>query len=454
MKYISFDNTDDEIELKPIALGNNPWLVACSLFFIFILFLSSKLVHDFSKPDNSNRPVDVAIAKQTGFQHPLLTASDADSKIPSAAKVVTVTINAKDNLGKIFKNAGLSTATAMEIVGLKGAKILKGMIPGKKLTLVVDHDAKLHELKYEIDAIDTLVITPKDNGWNVETRHIEPEVKVRYATSKVNKSIYAAAKEIGVPVGLINQIMNLYSQQLNVNRIRSTDRFTVFYKDFILDGKKVKNSQLTAAELIHNNKPYRIIRFVDPDGHVDYFTPEGRSLKPAFERFPIVFKQITSKFSLKRKHPILPITRPHYGVDLSASRGTPIKATSKGVIKAAGYEGGYGRVIRLENGKYSTVYAHLAGFAQGIKPGKYVNQGDIIGYVGSSGLSTSPHLHYEFRVNGVARDPLTVELPTSGTVAVKYRKQFLAKAEKILEQLESYRDNHKVLAMMEKTKFE
>ena len=183
---------------------------------------------------------------------------------------------------------------------------------------------------------------------------------------------------------------------------------------------------------------------------INYYSPNGRSIKPEFNRYPINFRRVASRFSMNRKHPILGIRRPHTGVDLSAKKGTPIKATSDARVIFADRNGGYGKVVILKNGIYSTLYAHMSGFATNLRSGKYVRQGDIIGYVGSTGLSTSPHLHYEVRVKGVCHDPLSVKLPSAGVmIAAEDRGEFFALSKKMLAQLD-LRNNSggKILAML------
>lgn len=462
MDYIpptnSIDIDGDEIELSDVGFHRDPWMVLYSLLFLSILFLGAELVHRASEGTNIQQidiPVLVANHSDDHFlpQEDIVKSVVRESRFLEGAKIdslkpITVIIKQTDSLGKIFKKFGLSTKAAIEIAAIKQAKILKGMLPGRKLSLALDSNANLKELTYEINPMDTLVVTPSDKGWSVRTDHVKPIVKTRYASSKVNSSIYVSAKNAGIPLGLVTQFMRLMENQINVRRISGDDRFALFYNDFSTpDGKRAKSSELMAAEIIHGGKVYRIVRFTDPDGHVDFYTPDGYSLKPSFTRYPLQFRRVASRFSLNRRHPILNIVRPHSGVDFSASMGTPVKATSKGMISFAARQGGYGRVVKLKNGKYTTVYAHLSRFANGITVGKYVNQGDIIGYVGSSGLSTSPHLHYEVRINGKPYDPLTVKLPEGQMIAPKYRGNFFASSKKLLAKLDLYSKNHKVLAM-------
>jgi murein DD-endopeptidase MepM/ murein hydrolase activator NlpD len=180
-----------------------------------------------------------------------------------------------------------------------------------------------------------------------------------------------------------------------------------------------------SAEFINNGKTYRAVYYTDPRGVTDYFSPDGKSMRKAFLRSPVEFARVSSRFSNKRWHPVLAKWRSHKGVDYAAKRGTPIRASGDGKISFVGRKGGFGRAIFIQHGgRYTTVYGHLNGYARGIRSGKRVKQGQTIGYVGSSGLATGSHLHYEFRVNGVHRNPLTVKLPAAKPVHASYLSHF------------------------------
>ncbi len=205
--------------------------------------------------------------------------------------------------------------------------------------------------------------------------------------------------------------------------------------------KTSATATILAAEFINHGKRYQAIRYTDAGGKTDYYSLDGKSMRKAFLRTPVEFSRISSGFSLGRKHPVLNTIRAHKGVDYAASTGTPIKATSDGKIVHRGKKGGYGNTIIVQHGsKYSTLYAHMSKYRSGLTTGSRVKQGQIIGYVGSSGLATGPHLHYEFRVDGVHRDPLRVKLPGADPLANKYRADFDKKAEALMAQLDLVRD--------------
>ncbi|HLF66329.1 MAG TPA: peptidoglycan DD-metalloendopeptidase family protein, partial [Gammaproteobacteria bacterium] len=208
-----------------------------------------------------------------------------------------------------------------------------------------------------------------------------------------------------------------------------------------VDGRRSTPGDIIAAEFINQGKVFRAIRYENAAGQVDYYTPEGHSMRKAFIRTPVEFARVSSKFNPHRRHPILHTIRAHKGVDYAAAKGTPVRATSDGVITAANTQRGYGKVIEIQHGSnYSTLYAHLNGYASGMKKGMAVKQGQIIGYVGMTGMATGPHLHYEFRVNGIHKDPLTVELPNSDPIHAKHKLQFLAHVSDVLEQMSHYQN--------------
>ena len=220
--------------------------------------------------------------------------------------------------------------------------------------------------------------------------------------------------------------------------IRNGDNFALLYEEQFLEGEKVKDGPIVAAEFTNQGRTYRAVRYTNAKGRTDYFTPDGHSMRKAFLRTPVDFRRISSRFG-KRQHPTLNKMKMHKGVDYAASRGTPIKAAGDGKIIFRGRKGGYGRVVIIQHGgRYSTLYAHMEHFKKGQYVGKRVKQGDIIGYVGSSGRATGPHLHYEFRVNGTHRNPLTVKLPDAAPIEREYRKDFELKSRGLLSQLDTH----------------
>ena len=221
--------------------------------------------------------------------------------------------------------------------------------------------------------------------------------------------------------------------------IKRGDSFKVMYEEYYVDGEKVGNGPILAAEFINQDKTYQVVRYKGKDGASQYYTPDGLTLRKAFLRSPVEYARISSHFNLSRKHPILHKIRAHKGVDYAAPRGTPIRASGDGKIVQLGRLGGYGNAIEIQhNSKYRTLYAHMNGFAKNLKNGARVEQGQIIGYVGSTGLASGPHLHYEFKVNGTQKDPVKIDLPMADPLPSTEKKEFLLYASNMLEELDYY----------------
>ncbi len=252
-------------------------------------------------------------------------------------------------------------------------------------------------------------------------------------SGEVKRSLISDAKKAGLSSQMANQLAAI----LGSTAVKTGDRFSVLYEEKG-SGKKSKGARIVAAQLNHKGKVLQLIRFTDPKGHTDYYTPSGESLRgEALLRHPVQYSHISSHFAHRRFDPILRFVRPHLGVDYAAPHGTPIKAAGDGVVMAAGYRGGYGNAVIIKHGdKYSTLYAHLSKFPSQLKTGAFVQKGQTIGYVGRTGFATGTHLHYEIHVNDVPQNPLTVALPHN-SIPSAHRARFMAQAKTLLAQLKS-----------------
>ena len=228
--------------------------------------------------------------------------------------------------------------------------------------------------------------------------------------------------------------------------IRQGDSFTVFYEELYLEGEKVGDGNIIAAEFVNNNHTYRAYRYTDSNNKTEYYSPDGKSMRKPFMRTPVDLARISSHFNLRRRHPVLNKIRAHRGVDYAASTGTAIKATGDGKVMHRGKKGGYGNTIILRHGNtYTTLYAHMSKYARKTSVGSRVKQGQIIGYIGSTGLATGPHLHYEFRVNGVHRNPLKVKLPSANPLPDSEMDRYQASIQPMIVQLDAYTQNALVM---------
>jgi murein DD-endopeptidase MepM/ murein hydrolase activator NlpD len=220
------------------------------------------------------------------------------------------------------------------------------------------------------------------------------------------------------------------------SELQKGDYFGVIYEAEYVDGERIGTGNILAAEFVNNKKQYRVVRYEDKNGNVDYLDEEGRSRRKKFIRTPLNFTRISSKFTNKRWHPVLKRWRSHKGVDYAAPTGTPVWATGDGKVHIIGRQRGYGKVIYIKHGKYVTVYGHLNGFKRGLKKGDRVKQGEVIGYVGQTGLATGPHLHYEFRIHGKHVNPLSAKLPVQDPIDKSKMQHFLATAKPLFKSLD------------------
>ena len=348
-------------------------------------------------------------------------------------------VRSGDNLSLIFDRMHISPTILHEIMSLgHDVAILKRLMPNHEIRFQFDN-GELEAMQYDVSLTDTLHITKHDSGYSAETIKTELETHITSTSGVITHSLFLTAQRAGLSDNLTMQLIELYGWDIDFALdIREGDSFYVIYEEKFKDGTKAQDGAILAAEFINQGKSFRAVRYTHADGYSDYYNEEGYSMRKAFLRTPVNFTRISSGFSLGRKHPVLNTIRAHRGVDYAAPTGTPIKATGDGIVSFAGYKGGYGNVVILRHGeKYSTLYGHLSRFAKGISNGKRIKQGQTIGYVGMTGLATGPHLHYEFHVNGVHRNPLTVELPKALGISGELMSDFRAKTGPVLSQLDN-----------------
>lgn len=395
--------------------------------------------------ENSASVIEQALAQDPGASAKLESKLSSESQGNADAVQAswkTRQIKSGDNLSSIFKAEGFSPQDVYRITQVRGKeRILSNLAPGQSLHFYHDDDNRLLELKYQLSDIEHYHYQLQaDNRFEISHNVREYERNTQLARGTIEQSLFTAAQKSGLSDTLTMDLANIFGWDIDFALdIRSGDYFELMYEELYLDGKKVKDGNILAATFYNDGRKVTALRYQDEHGNVDYFTPAGKSMRKEFLRSPVNFARISSRFNLRRKHPVLHKIRAHKGVDYAASRGTPIKSTGDGKVIWAGRKGGYGKVIIIQHGqKYSTLYAHLNGYARGIRSGRKVKQGQTIGYVGSTGLATGPHLHYEFRVNGVHKNPLTVKLPRVEPIAEHQKANFLAAIEGPLRKLTRY----------------
>ena len=350
-----------------------------------------------------------------------------------------VKVREGDSLARIFSQQNIPASQLHKLItGGDVAKKLTRIYPGQTLRLRTTAEDGLLELNYEIDALSQIQVLREGDDFDTQLVTREPERRKVQATGEIDSSLFLAAQKANLPDSITMELAGIFGWDIDFALdIRKNDRFTVIYEDLYLDGERIGTGDILAAEFINKDKTHQAVRYTDARDHTDYYSPEGRSMRKTFLRTPVAFSRISSRFSLGRKHPILNTIRSHKGVDYAAPRGTPVKATGSGKIVLRGKKGGYGKTVVVQHGsRYNTLYAHLNSYARNLRNGSRVQQGQVIGYVGSTGLATGPHLHYEFRVNGVHRNPLTVKLPDAAPLQHTYMADFKLKTGNLLAGLE------------------
>jgi murein DD-endopeptidase MepM/ murein hydrolase activator NlpD len=330
----------------------------------------------------------------------------------SVAATIEVVVVRNDTLDAIFRRMALDTADLAAIRHLPGIRqSLDFLKPGDAIKLT-HSDGEIRELTRQVSETQTLHVVREDAGFAAKMIDNPVETRIRTATAAIDSSLFQAAEAADISDIVALKLANVFAWDIDfVLDIREGDRFTVVYEQVYQDGKYLHDGEVLAAEFVNSGKVYRAVRFVTEAGTASYYTPDGLAMRKAFLRAPVEFTRISSVFNPHRMHPILNRIRGHMGTDYAAPMGTPVHAAGDGRVSIAGQHGGYGNAVVLaHSNSVSTLYGHMSRFAKHIRVGTHVQQGDVIGYVGMTGLATGPHLHYEYLVNGVHKDPQTVHL--------------------------------------------
>jgi murein DD-endopeptidase MepM/ murein hydrolase activator NlpD len=323
----------------------------------------------------------------------------------------------------------------------EAAVISRQMGPGKRVTARTDATGHLQSLTFPLNGgKDRAMIVERagDGRFKASEQVLSMETQVITKSAEIRYSLFAATDAAGIPDSVATGLADIFGGDIDFHRdIRKGDRFSVVYESVNHLGRMIRTGRILAAEFVNDGRTYRAVWFEGEDGKGGYYTPDGKNIRKAFLRSPLEFSRISSGFSSARYHPILHEMRAHKGIDYAAPIGTHVKATGDGVVEFAGWRGGYGNMVILRHqGQFSTVYGHLSRFAPGIRTGARVAQGDVIAFVGMTGLATGPHLHYEFRVAGVQRNPLTIALPTAAPLSPRQLGLFRERSQAILAQLD------------------
>jgi murein DD-endopeptidase MepM/ murein hydrolase activator NlpD len=320
--------------------------------------------------------------------------------------------------------------------------VFRQLRPGKVVSARTGEFGELQTLVFPLNGTtdDALFVERQDNLFQASTQALRLDTQVFMKSGEIRSSLFGATDAVGLPDSVATQMAEIFGGDIDFHRdLRRGDRFSVIYEVLYHQGQPVRTGRILAAEFVNDGKAFRAVWFEGKDGQ-GYYTPEGKNIRKAFLRSPLEFSRITSGFTASRFHPILQTWRAHKGVDYGAPIGTRVKATGDGIVEFAGRQGGYGNLVVLRHqGRYTTHYGHLNGFAPGVRKGTRVSQGDVIGYVGKSGWATGPHLHYEFRINDVHQNPLAVALPSAPPLGPAQMVAFLTHAEPLSLRLDHMR---------------
>lgn len=355
-----------------------------------------------------------------------------------------------DSVASLMTRLGIQDESAFQFLreNRSAQAIFRQLSPGKPVIAHVAESGELQALIYPLNGKDrALFVERRDGLLQATERTLQLETHVFIKSGEIRYSLFGATDAAGLPDSVATQIADIFGGDIDFHRdLRRGDRFAVIYESYSYLGRPTRTGRLLAAEFVNNGKTYRAVWYEDVDGNGGYYAADGRNIRKAFLRSPLEFSRITSGFTSSRFHPILQKWRAHQGIDYGAPSGTRVKSTADGVIDFAGNRGGYGRAVIIRHqGRYTTLYGHLSGFAPGIRNGARVAQGDVIGYVGSSGWSTGPHLHYEFRNNGVFQNPLAMVLPSAPPLGAMQLTKFHAHAQPHLDHLNLIKDSNLAL---------
>lgn len=334
-----------------------------------------------------------------------------------------------DNLSAIFTKVGLSDQDLFRVLNSSDeAKVLNKLYPGYKLDFMIPNAGELEQLRVLKSPLEGYLFTRLNSSYQVESILKEAQIQHSFKVGTISDSLFMAGQREQIPAIHIMEMANIFGGVIDfILDPRTDDEFSILYEEEFLDGEFIGNGQILATQFINQGKTFTAVRYVNAQGEIGYYNPEGESMRKAFLRSPLDVFRISSNFNPNRRHPILNTIRAHKGTDYAAPRGTPIRATSDGRVSRASRYGSFGNLVILEhNGGFETKYAHLSKYGNGIKRGARVRQGDIIGYVGSTGGATGPHLHYEFLMSGVHKNPRTIidKLPKAESIDSKELDRF------------------------------
>jgi murein DD-endopeptidase MepM/ murein hydrolase activator NlpD len=383
-------------------------------------------------------PNAVVSKAQIGDQPASPAAAPAPAAAQQAGVVSTIVVGRNDTLDAIFRRMAFDKADLAAIRNLPGIRqSIDFLRPGDAIQ--VTHAAgEIKALTRKVSETQTLKVVRQDAGFAAQMIDNPVETRIRTASASIDSSLFQAAESAAISDAVALKLANIFAWDIDfVLDLREGDRFTAVYEQVFQEGHYLRDGEVLAAEFTNNGKVYRAVGFKSPSGALQYYSPNGSPMRKAFLRAPVEFTRVSSVFNPHRRHPILQTIRGHMGTDYAAPTGTPVHASGDGRVSFEGRRGGYGNAIMIaHSNRVSTLYGHMSRFARRVRVGSHVQQGEVIGYVGMTGLATGPHLHYEYLVDGVHKNPQTVPLPGAEPLRADSLRRFLAETAPLLGRLE------------------
>ena len=361
-----------------------------------------------------------------------------------------------DTLGALLARMGVSDPEAMAFIRSdKTASKLLYLMAGRIVQAKVSAAGELLWLSMEVpgddDATHNVVVSRGEKGFVSADESAVLEKRIEMRTGEIHSSLFGATDAAGVPDAVTTRIVDIFATQIDFRSdLRRGDRFSVVYETYWQNGTFIRSGKVLAAEYINAGRPYQAIWYELLNGKHGYYDFEGKPQRKAFLKSPVAFTRISSGFGLRR-HPVLGYSRMHKGIDFAAPRGTPIKAAADGTVVYAGWKGGYGKFMLIKHwGTYATAYGHMSRIARGMHRGRKVSQGDIIGYVGSTGVSTGPHLHYEFRIANRQVNPRAIVMPEAPRLKMADMQRFQKSADEMAKRFAALNPDFKPVRVAKK----
>lgn len=429
--------------------------LSCCLLLLSLFSGDDKLDSNQTYQNRTALPLPLAVEPTEPLAQ---TPGDSDLSKPKLNLPPRLEIKLKsgDNLSRIFSRHKLRARDLQGILRTDDAEILASVKPGQTITIQPNEAGQVLELIYRANPKMTLIATLGEQGYSTQIERVKPDVITAVFNGTITQqspSLYQAGVAAGLTDNLIMQLADLFQWDISFALdLREGDVFKVIVERSSIGGQPIGEDRILGASFDNFGTEHVGLRYIDSNARMGYYTPEGASLRKAFLRDPVHFSHVSSSFNLRRKHPIHNRTMPHRGIDYAANRGTPVRAAGEGKILKAERNEASGNFIVVRHGeRYTTKYLHLSKFARGIKAGARVKQGQTIGYVGATGWATGPHLHYEFLVDGIHRNPRTVRLPNSSPVPERELASFKAAVGSIILALRQPGDSSLRMAQRSET---